>query len=170
MSELGSLSMEFTRLAQITGNNTYYDAVARVTNAIEDYQLNTAVPGLWPTVANMKECKESKKTKAVPLEHASSVGDVSVVAEDTGSGSSSAVAGQAATKPNFARSLAEENDKEDVENKPTAIPAPGPEDVCEAALERPLGTQRELYSLGAMIDSLYEYLIKVNEFPFGGGL
>ncbi|KAL9084411.1 MAG: hypothetical protein Q9159_005245 [Coniocarpon cinnabarinum] len=48
LAEIGSLSMEFIRLAQITKNNRYYDAVARITDEFEIFQNNTKVPGLWP--------------------------------------------------------------------------------------------------------------------------
>lgn len=48
LSELGSLSLEFTRLAQLTQEAKYYDAVARITNELEVWQDNTKVPGLWP--------------------------------------------------------------------------------------------------------------------------
>ncbi len=39
IAELGSMSMEFTRLAQLTGKIKYYDAVARITDAFEEWQI-----------------------------------------------------------------------------------------------------------------------------------
>lgn len=45
---LGSLAMEFTRLAQITSQPKYYDAVARISRLIGREQSNTLLPGLWP--------------------------------------------------------------------------------------------------------------------------
>ena len=48
LAELGSLNMEFIRLAQITKDNKYYDAVARITDEFEAFQNETRVPGLWP--------------------------------------------------------------------------------------------------------------------------
>lgn len=48
LAEIGSLNMEFIRLAQITKNNKYYDAVARITDALEAFQNHTKIPGLWP--------------------------------------------------------------------------------------------------------------------------
>jgi mannosyl-oligosaccharide alpha-1,2-mannosidase len=49
---LGSLTMEFTRLAQITSDNKYYDAVARISILMDRVQDTTKIPGLWPTMAN----------------------------------------------------------------------------------------------------------------------
>ncbi|KAF8242176.1 seven-hairpin glycosidase [Wilcoxina mikolae CBS 423.85] len=60
-AELGTLSLEFTRLAQITGNTTYYDAVARITNALEEFQMNTTLPGLWPIYIDASGCKRIRK-------------------------------------------------------------------------------------------------------------
>ena len=48
LAEIGSLTMEFTRMAQITRNDRYYDAVARIMDEFEALQNNTKLPGLWP--------------------------------------------------------------------------------------------------------------------------
>lgn len=48
LSELGSMSLEFTRLAQITQEVKYYDAVARITNELDAWQSKTKLPGMWP--------------------------------------------------------------------------------------------------------------------------
>jgi len=48
LAEIGSLSLEFTRLSQLTGDPKYYDSVQRVTNALEAQQNLTKIPGLWP--------------------------------------------------------------------------------------------------------------------------
>lgn len=52
LSELGSLTLEFTRLSQVTGNPKWYDAVQRVMDHFEYQQDKTKLPGLWPTVVN----------------------------------------------------------------------------------------------------------------------
>lgn len=49
-----SLSMEFTRLAQITGIRKYYDAVDRVRAFLERNQEKSHLPGLWPTMIDFK--------------------------------------------------------------------------------------------------------------------
>ena len=53
-AELGSLTLEFTRLSQLTGDSKYYDAVYRVMLAFEQSQRGTKLPGLWPTVINAR--------------------------------------------------------------------------------------------------------------------
>lgn len=53
--------MEFTRLAQITGNATYYDAIARITNALDEFQMNTTFPGLWPIHIDASGCKKLRR-------------------------------------------------------------------------------------------------------------
>lgn len=52
LAVLGSLSLEFTRLSQITGNDKYYDAIQRVTNELEKWQPKTSLPGMWPALVD----------------------------------------------------------------------------------------------------------------------
>jgi mannosyl-oligosaccharide alpha-1,2-mannosidase len=54
LAEFGSLTLEFTRLAQLTGETKYFDAVQRITNELQRMQNTTALPGLWPVVVNLK--------------------------------------------------------------------------------------------------------------------
>ena len=54
LADLGSLSMEFTRLSQLTGDSKYFDAISRVTDALETAQDYTSIPGLWPTIVNAR--------------------------------------------------------------------------------------------------------------------
>jgi mannosyl-oligosaccharide alpha-1,2-mannosidase len=56
LAEIGSLSMEFTRLAQLTGEHKYYDAIARITDQLEEFQNNTKLPGMWPTYLDASGC------------------------------------------------------------------------------------------------------------------
>lgn len=56
LAEIGSLSLEFTRLAQITGDQKYYDAISRITNNFEEFQNRTTVPGLWPLSFDASGC------------------------------------------------------------------------------------------------------------------
>lgn len=58
MAELGSLSLEFTRLSQLTGEPKYYDAIARITDAFQEWQNNTRLPGLWPTSLDASGCEK----------------------------------------------------------------------------------------------------------------
>jgi mannosyl-oligosaccharide alpha-1,2-mannosidase len=63
LAELGSLSMEFTRLAQLTHEPRYYDAVARVTNALSEWQdRGTKLGGVFPRDVDASGCN-----RTVPL-------------------------------------------------------------------------------------------------------
>jgi len=46
---IGSLSLEFTRLAQLTGKRKYFDGISKITNYLDFAQNHTQVPGLWPS-------------------------------------------------------------------------------------------------------------------------
>ncbi|MCJ1223503.1 hypothetical protein MMC12_000145 [Toensbergia leucococca] len=54
IAEVGSLTLEFTRLSQLTGDPKYYDAIQRITNEFEKSQSQTLIPGLWPVLVNAK--------------------------------------------------------------------------------------------------------------------
>jgi mannosyl-oligosaccharide alpha-1,2-mannosidase len=49
----GTLSLELTRLAQITGDNKYYDAVAKLMDVFYHGQNKTQIPGMWPMYVSM---------------------------------------------------------------------------------------------------------------------
>lgn len=49
-----SSGLEFTRLAQLTGDDKYYDAIDRVARFLEKTQNATQLPGMWPTFLNME--------------------------------------------------------------------------------------------------------------------
>jgi mannosyl-oligosaccharide alpha-1,2-mannosidase len=51
-AEIGSLTLEFTRLSQLTGDPKYYDAIARVTDILEKHQNRTKIPGLFPILVS----------------------------------------------------------------------------------------------------------------------
>ncbi len=48
VSEIGSLSLEFTKLSQLTGDMKYYDAVQRISDMFELGQTKSRLPGMWP--------------------------------------------------------------------------------------------------------------------------
>ncbi|KAL0260718.1 hypothetical protein SLS55_004408 [Diplodia seriata] len=56
LAEIGSLSVEFTRLAQLTKEPKYYDAIARITDAFNEWQ-DTLLPGMWPVQVDASGCK-----------------------------------------------------------------------------------------------------------------
>jgi mannosyl-oligosaccharide alpha-1,2-mannosidase len=51
-AEIGSLTLEFTRLSQLTGDLKYHDAVQRITNVLEKHQNRTQIPGLFPILVS----------------------------------------------------------------------------------------------------------------------
>lgn len=64
IAELGTLSMEFTRLAQLTGKDKYYDAIARITDALEEWQNRDdetapTLPGIFPENVDTSGCNAS---------------------------------------------------------------------------------------------------------------
>ena len=78
LAEIGSLSMEFTRLAQITKEPKYYDAIARITNEFDVWQNSTRLPGLWPVmldssggcdVSTMQRSHSESKAPSPPPAH-----------------------------------------------------------------------------------------------------
>jgi mannosyl-oligosaccharide alpha-1,2-mannosidase len=52
LAMLGTLSLEFTRLSQITGNDKYFDGIQRVMNELEKWQSQTPLPGMWPAIVD----------------------------------------------------------------------------------------------------------------------
>ncbi|PFH56645.1 hypothetical protein XA68_16202 [Ophiocordyceps unilateralis] len=50
----GTLSLELTRLSQLTGDAKYYDAAAAVMAVFRDGQNKTRVPGAWPMYVSMR--------------------------------------------------------------------------------------------------------------------
>ncbi|KAK7990309.1 glycoside hydrolase family 47 protein [Apiospora arundinis] len=65
IAELGSLLMEFTRLAQVTNENKYFDAVERITDALVDWQKRgTTVPGIFPERVDASGCNRTAATDA----------------------------------------------------------------------------------------------------------
>ncbi|KAL1883304.1 hypothetical protein Daus18300_000362 [Diaporthe australafricana] len=51
-----SLSLEFTRLAQLTGNDKYYDAIERIRKFLAESQERSRLPGLMPEIFDMFRC------------------------------------------------------------------------------------------------------------------
>ncbi|KAK5730857.1 hypothetical protein LTR15_000795 [Elasticomyces elasticus] len=62
LAEVGSLTLEFTRLSQLTGDHKYYDAVARITDLFADQQSRTKIPGLFATLIDTKNADFTRDT------------------------------------------------------------------------------------------------------------
>ncbi|KAK9459070.1 glycosyl hydrolase family 47-domain-containing protein [Lipomyces oligophaga] len=56
-AQFGSLSLEFTRLAQLTQNSSYYSLIQRVTDQIDTAMDSSDLPGLWPVRMDISGCK-----------------------------------------------------------------------------------------------------------------
>ncbi|KLJ07432.1 hypothetical protein EMPG_17097 [Blastomyces silverae] len=54
LAEIGSLTMEFTRLSQLTNDPKWYDAVHRIMKILEEQQSKTKLPGMWPLVLDAR--------------------------------------------------------------------------------------------------------------------
>ncbi|KAI0396164.1 glycoside hydrolase family 47 protein [Xylariaceae sp. FL0594] len=52
LAEIGSLSLEMTKMSQLTGDMQYYDAIKRIYDELEAGQLFTEIPGLWPVLVD----------------------------------------------------------------------------------------------------------------------
>lgn len=50
----GSLSLEMTRLSQITGNPKYYTAIHGLMSLFHQNQNRTSLPGMWPMMVSMR--------------------------------------------------------------------------------------------------------------------
>ncbi|KAF4534432.1 Class i alpha-mannosidase [Lasiodiplodia theobromae] len=56
-AELGSLTLEFTRLSQLTGDPRFYDAVQRIMDVFDAQQNYTKLPGMWPKMVDAKNLR-----------------------------------------------------------------------------------------------------------------
>lgn len=69
-AEVGSLSVEFTRLAQLTGKHKYYDAVARITEELYQFIMERSeIKGLLPKILDISGCTllDETEQRAVDL-------------------------------------------------------------------------------------------------------
>lgn len=51
----GTITLEFGRLSQITGDSKYYAAVSHVMDLFYENQNKTKLPGMWPMMVHMKK-------------------------------------------------------------------------------------------------------------------
>lgn len=83
LAEIGSLSVEFTRLAQLTKEPKYYDAIDRITDAFLEWQNApgsnaTLIPGLFPVRVDASGCEKPAQIKSHYSHPAGNGGDVAV--------------------------------------------------------------------------------------------
>jgi len=55
LAEIGSLSLEFTRLSQLSKDPKYFDAIQRISDQLDLQQNLTKLPGMWPLSVNAKD-------------------------------------------------------------------------------------------------------------------
>ncbi|KAK9454641.1 glycoside hydrolase, partial [Dipodascopsis uninucleata] len=63
LAQFGSLSLEFTRLAQITGNDTFYSAIQHITDLLEESERESPIRGLWPLRMDISGCEVANTIK-----------------------------------------------------------------------------------------------------------
>ncbi|KAL4874513.1 glycosyl hydrolase family 47-domain-containing protein [Aspergillus karnatakaensis] len=156
LAEIGSLSLEFTRLAQLTKDDKYYDAIARITNNLEEYQDRTKIPGLWPLNLDASGCRRTpgyeragvgKPVKgSEPLYEVNSTSSASHIARQLHEGAQPASYG---------------DDESNIDTR-----TPPPRENCFEGLNNQL-SNTDKFGLGALGDSTYEYLPK--EYMLLGG-
>jgi mannosyl-oligosaccharide alpha-1,2-mannosidase len=54
LAELGSFTVEFTRLSILTGDPKWYDAVDRISRLLAAQQSETQLPGMWPVIVDAR--------------------------------------------------------------------------------------------------------------------
>ena len=195
LAELGSLSVEFTRLAQITKEAKYYDAVARITIEFEKWQNHTKMPGLWPQKVDASGCKKEEVSSISPIEHSLQKGagisqslpqggQLSGQSPDISASSSADDGAITADKSNHQVKNGTHNDEDGISQEPStkteftkrqlsddeltvASPSPKP-DCIPQGLASPPYSSVETFTLGGQADSVYEYLPK--EYMLLGGL
>lgn len=62
VSELGSLTVEFTRLSQVTGDMRWFDALPRIMDLFDQQQAKTNLPGMWPVIVNARDMVLTEET------------------------------------------------------------------------------------------------------------
>jgi len=171
LAEIGSLSLEFTRLAQLTKDDKYYDAIARVTNELEQLQDKTNIPGLWPLHVNAQGC-----AKYTPSRNVGTPMRQDPREKGRASSITSATTTTATRKPvavptdldSYLRLIQRDSSIDYSQSEPAVYNHGGSQaqgdfttaDKCDGGLELPVSQRDNKYGLGALADSTYEYLPK----------
>jgi mannosyl-oligosaccharide alpha-1,2-mannosidase len=67
IAQIGSLSLEFIRLSQVTGDPKYMDAIQKITDQLENTQNYTSLPGMWPSQVDSTGSQLSFSSRAYTL-------------------------------------------------------------------------------------------------------
>lgn len=65
-ADIGTFSLEFSMLSQITGDRKYFEAAQRITNALHKLSDSVVPRGLLPTILDASNHKKSDKIVAAP--------------------------------------------------------------------------------------------------------
>ncbi|KPI43123.1 Endoplasmic reticulum mannosyl-oligosaccharide 1,2-alpha-mannosidase [Cyphellophora attinorum] len=159
LAELGSLAMEFTRLAQITKEHKYYDAIARITDELEKWQDKTSWQGLWPIRVDSSGCKKSslRPKDASKSDGESAKGNSGTLGKRQVDDASDNEAAPLVPNPND--EAFEASDFVSAELLDDDVFAAD----CESqGLAHEPREETHMYSIGAMADSTYEYFPKMH--------
>ncbi|KAF2641493.1 seven-hairpin glycosidase [Massarina eburnea CBS 473.64] len=55
LAEMGTFTLEFSRLSQLTKDVKWWDMANRVTQLLAKQQMKTKVPGMWPIMVNLRD-------------------------------------------------------------------------------------------------------------------
>ncbi|KAJ5206145.1 hypothetical protein N7491_003236 [Penicillium cf. griseofulvum] len=178
LAEIGSLSLEFTRLAQLTKRDKYYDAIARITNELEKIQDSTSIPGLWPLRVNAQGCSKYSKNTPPQNNNPTREQNTATTTESTTSVTRRTYAAPTDLEsylkllPRDTNAGIEKQsnntkaaDEPSIQARERNIPSA---DQCNGGLGLPNSPHDNVYTMGAMADSTYEYLPK--EYILLGGL
>lgn len=161
LAELGSLAVEFTRLAQLTKQNKYYDAIARITNELEKFQPNTSLPGLWPSYVDISGCRKIRLSEEYE-EYDGTAKMPPVAPEPKTPPQGLNKRDQAGTNPERNLQPTVQNLSEEHSKRSESSPFHDEVD-CEAqGITSPPYSRNDKYTLGALADSTYEYLPKMH--------
>ncbi|KAL8675398.1 MAG: hypothetical protein Q9168_000229 [Polycauliona sp. 1 TL-2023] len=180
LAEIGSLSVEFTRLAQITKETKYYDAIARITDEFEKWQNNTKIPGLWPRQVDASGCKKPETIDLSPTALSAQKGasfaneqypQIPSANEATGLGekvgSETGEVEKSLDRPTTKNGDSIKKRQLSVDSDASSERAKSKPDCVAQGLSSPPGRWED-FTIGSMADSVYEYLPK--EYMLLGGL
>ncbi|KAL1964927.1 hypothetical protein VTN77DRAFT_6280 [Rasamsonia byssochlamydoides] len=62
VAAIGSFTLEFTRLSQLTGDARWFDAVQRLMETFDEQQNRTKLPGMWPLMVSAPQADFTQDT------------------------------------------------------------------------------------------------------------
>ncbi|KAF8424129.1 mannosyl-oligosaccharide alpha-1,2-mannosidase [Tirmania nivea] len=171
LAELGTLALEFTRLAQLTGNHSYFDAIQRITDQLQAIQYETSMPGMWPTAIDASGGCMPPPGPVGRLQNPTN----GFVKRQEAEMEEKVQALEEQNPESMAQGLDEQHTDRTkpipvaVKYSSTAIPPPSTSPwvpfsplVCTPRPLLPIPDSYDEYTLGAASDSFYEYLLKMH--------